>query len=392
MNGDGRPDLFVAGYTDPNVTVPSASGFPTNHRAVRDLLYLNEGAARTDARASARSEARRLESDRSRTASERCSRTSTGTGASTCTSPTTRIRTSSTGTSRDGSLGFRFDEVAQREAVDDPNAGMGIAAADYSLDGRTDLFVTNARGQLHAAYRSRPARARAFVRRRPAGARGRPRHDSTGWGRHGWISTSTATSTSSSRTAPSPSRTSPGTRSAFRCWRTSPGRAATRFAAADAGLGRTPRSTAAASQRPTTTTTATSTSRSTRSEDDSCCSGRRRARPLARGPAATFAPGTVVTVVLPDGRRLVREVQAGSSYLSSEDPRVHFGLGEASRVRSSTVRYPTAPRHDSGTSRSTGSSISAGPRIAAQRPARSCNRRATVSSVTAARTLEPVTM
>ncbi len=33
-----------------------------------------------------------------------------------------------------------------------------------------------------------------------------------------------------------------------------------------------------------------------------------------------FAPGAVVTAVLPDGRRLVQEVHAGSSYLSSEDP------------------------------------------------------------------------
>jgi hypothetical protein len=53
-----------------------------------------------------------------------------------------------------------------------------------------------------------------------------------------------------------------------------------------------------------------------------------------------FAPGARVTVELPDGRRLVREVQAGSSYLSSEDPRVHFGLGEASRATAVVVRFP----------------------------------------------------
>jgi hypothetical protein len=53
-----------------------------------------------------------------------------------------------------------------------------------------------------------------------------------------------------------------------------------------------------------------------------------------------FAPGAVVTVVLPDGRRLTQLVQAGSSYLSSEDQRVHFGLGSATSVRSVIVRYP----------------------------------------------------
>jgi hypothetical protein len=47
-----------------------------------------------------------------------------------------------------------------------------------------------------------------------------------------------------------------------------------------------------------------------------------------------------VTAVLPGGRRLVREVHAGSSYLSSEDPRVHFGLGDATRVSRLVVRYP----------------------------------------------------
>ena len=54
----------------------------------------------------------------------------------------------------------------------------------------------------------------------------------------------------------------------------------------------------------------------------------------------SFAPGAVVTVALENGRRLVRQVLAGSSYLSSEDPRVHFGLGRATRVEQVTVRFP----------------------------------------------------
>ncbi|MDX6470448.1 MAG: hypothetical protein QOF75_2251, partial [Gaiellaceae bacterium] len=53
-----------------------------------------------------------------------------------------------------------------------------------------------------------------------------------------------------------------------------------------------------------------------------------------------FAPGALVTVTLPDGRRTSRTIQAGSSYLSSEDQRVHFGLGAATSVRSIRVRYP----------------------------------------------------
>jgi hypothetical protein len=53
-----------------------------------------------------------------------------------------------------------------------------------------------------------------------------------------------------------------------------------------------------------------------------------------------FAPGTTVTAELPTGRRLVRTMHAGGSYLSSEDPRLHFGLGDATLVRELTIRWP----------------------------------------------------
>ena len=36
----------------------------------------------------------------------------------------------------------------------------------------------------------------------------------------------------------------------------------------------------------------------------------------------------------------MRELHAGSSYLSSEDPRAHFGLGAATRVAELIVRSP----------------------------------------------------
>jgi hypothetical protein len=48
--------------------------------------------------------------------------------------------------------------------------------------------------------------------------------------------------------------------------------------------------------------------------------------------------------VLPGGRRLVRQVLAGGSYLSSEDPRLLFGLGDAARVRALLIRYPDGSR------------------------------------------------
>jgi hypothetical protein len=53
-----------------------------------------------------------------------------------------------------------------------------------------------------------------------------------------------------------------------------------------------------------------------------------------------FQPGAEITAVLPDGTELVRTIMAGSSYLSSEDPRAHFGLGGADGVVEIRVRWP----------------------------------------------------
>ena len=52
------------------------------------------------------------------------------------------------------------------------------------------------------------------------------------------------------------------------------------------------------------------------------------------------APGTVVTVDLGDGRTLRRELVAGGSYLSSEDPRAHFGLGAVTAVVEVVIDTP----------------------------------------------------
>jgi hypothetical protein len=51
--------------------------------------------------------------------------------------------------------------------------------------------------------------------------------------------------------------------------------------------------------------------------------------------------GARLTAELPSGRKLVRTVQAGSSYLSSSDPRVLFGLGEETSVKKLTIQWPS---------------------------------------------------
>jgi hypothetical protein len=51
------------------------------------------------------------------------------------------------------------------------------------------------------------------------------------------------------------------------------------------------------------------------------------------------AIGTKLTLAA-GGRRQVREVQSGSSYLAQHDPRAHFGLGGAARAERLEIRWP----------------------------------------------------
>lgn len=50
--------------------------------------------------------------------------------------------------------------------------------------------------------------------------------------------------------------------------------------------------------------------------------------------------GATVTVET-EGRKMVRQCRADGSYLSSSDPRVHFGLGKTARIEKLTVKWPS---------------------------------------------------
>jgi len=50
--------------------------------------------------------------------------------------------------------------------------------------------------------------------------------------------------------------------------------------------------------------------------------------------------GARVTLETAAGRQ-VREVKAGGGYLSSSDPRVHFGIGKESSVGRVLIRWPS---------------------------------------------------
>jgi ASPIC and UnbV/FG-GAP-like repeat len=342
LDGNGLPDLVVAGYVDEANRLPEAElGFPNTHAGRRDLLFLNQGGR----------EFREV----GREAGLEVVRFGYGLGVvlsdferdgdldvhlANDTNPNRLYENVPWpgGVAADpAGLGFRFEERAAAAGVADPGAGMGVAVADWDADGRSDVFVSNSRGQGHALYRSNPPDANdpSFADVRDAA--GIDLERSTGWGAswadldhdadldlvlvNGYIPVTDL------RRDAEPVQV-------FR------NLGAARFEEVKAVRGVAPlvaRGSAAADYD---------------NDGDLDVAVLPLGRPLvllenrgARGSWLQVAlegspPGAEVTATLADGRTLRRELAAGSSYLSSEDPRLHFGLGGTGAVRELRVRWP----------------------------------------------------
>jgi hypothetical protein len=334
VEGDGDMDVFVAGYTDVNHPIPgSQGGYPSNHEAIRDLLYLNVGGTGKHPRFREVGRAAGLEPEglehglgASFLDVDRDGRLDLFVANDLDPNQLYMNRVAA------GGLGFRFVERGRELGVADPNAGMGIAAADYSGDGLADLFVTNSRGQLHAAHRSRLDEPFADARPELVRAVGQR---STGWGAS-WVDLDLDGSLELALANGAIPVTNLA-KDAERLQVVTTGDGAVAALDVRAVAARNGRGLAAADY-------------DNDGDVDLALASIGGAVQLLRNDGAKghwlevqlprFAPGAVVTVVLPDGRRLLREAHAGSSYLSSEDPRLHFGLGAATRVRELVVRFP----------------------------------------------------
>jgi Na+-translocating ferredoxin:NAD+ oxidoreductase RnfD subunit len=330
VNGDGRPDLFVAGYTDKQHPIAgSIKGFPGNYPGVRDELFLNEGNKHfREVGVQAGLDHAPYDHSLGAVFSDFNGDGRPDLYVANDEDPN-RLYLNEPG----GPLGFHFVDVAKRTKVADTNAGMGIAEADYNGDGRPDLFVTNSRHQTHAVYGS----ANKLLRFNDVRAEFAPAVGAnlTGWG-DSWVDLNNdgtlelliangAIPVTNLKKDAAPVQVVVRQRNG---------------SFADAGLLRglrlNGRGLAAADY-----------DNDGRVDIAVNSIGGRLLLLHNTGPSGhwldvqvePFSPGAVVTLVGVSGRQ-VREVHAGSSYLSSEDPRVHFGLGPYTAVNELIVRYP----------------------------------------------------
>jgi hypothetical protein len=235
-----------------------------------------------------------------------------------------------------GPLGFHFVDVGRARNVSDLHAGMGVAAQDWSGDGRADLFITNSRGQGHSTYRS--AGATGFVDARDAFAAALGPSD-TGWG-DSWVDLANdgrldlvianglipvTNLKNDARPIQVLENTGHGWEDASKAVGLDPGPLVNGRGLAAADYDNDGRVDIAVGSIAGPLVLLHNTGSSGHWLE------------VALKP---LAPGAVLTAVLPNGQQEVRQIQLGSSYLSSEDPRAHFGLGSATSVKELTVRWP----------------------------------------------------
>jgi len=158
INGDGWPDLFVAAYVEPNTPNPRGGiAFPNTLVARRDLLYLSEGpgpAGHVTFREVG--EEVGLERDEYEYGLGVVLSDLDGDGdldlfVANDTKPN---RLYENVARPDDPFGFRLVDVTDSAQVGDLNSGMGVAAEDYNGDGLFDLIVTNLGDQVHSVYRN----------------------------------------------------------------------------------------------------------------------------------------------------------------------------------------------------------------------------------------------
>jgi hypothetical protein len=341
VDGNGWPDLYVAGYADVNRPIAGTSkGFPNTFEPEPDLLFLNQGPVR-----GGRVSFREVASE----AGIEAGGADYGLGATFTdvdrdgdldlfvAHDTTPNRLYENVSPPDGS-GAEFVERGVEAGVGDTGAGMGVASSDLDLDGLPDLVVTNQLDERNVINLNRSGSTLAFVDGLEIAGVADFGVGSTGWGAvaadldldrdvdlavaNGAIPVSDLTSDRQQLVVLE--TTTDGARDVSELVGSGldsylgRGLAAADFdndGDVDLALG-------------------------TIGGDLALLRNDGAGGHWLEVAMATPVPGAVVRVELDDGTVIEREMQVGGSYLSTHDPRAHVGLGAAVDSVDVIVRFP----------------------------------------------------
>ncbi len=356
LNGDGWQDMFVAGYADLDFHLPRLGlRFPAGYAGLENHLYLNQGLdPNGDAYFVDVAQAAGLLGT-NRTLSGLFSDLN-GDGNQDLYLTNDRqpnqlylMQPWPGGVSADPSgIGFRFLEMSAETGVGDAGSGLALAAADYDQDGWIDLFINNRQDETAGIYRN-VSPNRQEVRFRYSNAQASQPSlgfDLNGWGVN-WADFDHDTDldlllfnggfpVTNRQTDQEPAQLFGGqwaeTQTAgFADW--------SQAAGLEGIDGLVARGSGAADydndgDLDIAVNQVGGPARLLRN-DGGNNAGSWLVVDLGAAPAGAF-----LRLTLSDGRRFVREGRQGSSYLSSEDPRIHFGLGDFQGQVDLWVRWP----------------------------------------------------
>jgi hypothetical protein len=343
LNNDGTPDLFVGSYIDLSRKIERPSGaFPQDYVGIPDRLYINDGGAElhftemaSDAGFNLRERALgALLSDFDRDGDLDLSIANDG-------QPNRLYRNDTA----DGGDTIVFVDVTEVAATGDSGSGMGVAGGDYDGDGRFDFIVTNWEAELNALYRNTSSGDHItfdYMTYR-IGISGLG-NNKTAWGvswgdfdndtdldfviAHGRVPI-TDENTDAELVRLYGNTLAEGIPGRFQDWTKVVG-------LDDIGPLMARGSAVADFDNDGDLDIAVNT-----------IAGDvvllRNNEPAGRSITVAldgFHPGAIAIVALDDGTTMERELHAGSSYLASEDPRFHFGIGGADSVAAVTIRWP----------------------------------------------------
>ncbi len=350
LNGDSWPDIFVAGYVDINNQIEGATmGFPNTNYGMRDLLYISNG---PDAQGSVSfrevGEIVGLETADFEYGLGSVFSDFDGDGdldiyVANDTNPN-RLYENRQILSDPSNIGIRFDEIGAQSETNDTKSGMGVASGDMDGDGRSDLFVTNMGHQLHSVYQNRSENSVGFNDWAPT--MGIPEIGAgwTGWGTS-WADFDLDSDLDlfvANGAIPVldleadkmlaqlfENLTAQESAGQFAEWTQQAG-----IEAIGPVLGRG--SAVADFDNDGDLDIAINQT----GGELLLLENQQQGGNWLMVDLGTGASGATVTAVLPDGREIHREMLTGSSYLSSEDPRCHLGLGDNSRVSRLIITWP----------------------------------------------------